>query len=943
MKHHFINFIKNNFSNKSDAYLFILWSVFKNISQPQKLSEAIKNELLQLNYSEFKFNEKREVSTRIVEKIRNINSTGLSSNFSKLDSIQIKNFKAFGALSKEDQGIHIVLDQKKNIFFAPNGGGKTSLCEAFEYKLTGTIKEAVRRGVQLKEYIRRNDEKEEIQIKLFDQTILPDKVSGDFGQYFHKCFIEKNRLHEFALLGSKDTGTKEKDVIAVILGLQDLDDLISSFVQTSSFKLSGLKRNKISLEFEGLEKSHLTFLTQNRLLKEQIGSEKAKILHLLSNVTKEEITIETIESEINIIMDKIVVLEKEIINLGGKVYVVTPEKLINVENLIKRCLLKYNSLIIEFNQKIAKVNFEKFYKSLLVLKDSNAELDSCPACGTSILEVRTHPYEKAQIELDLLKDVSIIQSRMNRAVKHLKICFKLCIDFIKEYQENYKILHPGEFDFEIQLSQLRQCLKSNMETKEYNFLVESMALLEEKRIDLLAYLNLISEHQKLNNSDEAVTEINKSIEPLKENLDVLKVAKTNITNNEATLRKINGENSGYSAKVTELNSKLLLEKTHNEFINEVEIEYKNFTKDLMAYKLNIESQQLNNIEQKVTSYYQEINKNDDDNEYITDVNFVLDGSSYKILITFKDETKRNSYTCLSEGHLRSLGLSILLAIAEKNNVPFIIFDDVVNAIDSDHRANIIEMLFSNEFLKRTQQIITTHDRLFWERFCNTYSEKVNKKEVDKMSYVMSNTNKGTVLVQYNVGFHEKIQNALDCFDIRQALIYCRIWFESLVTQYCFENNESLTGKFHKEKNNLLKPTLESIYAVFASKFPGNTNLTLIKKDLINWVAQNQEHHSFNENSYNFVHSKSSDEIRKILNAVYELSIQLFPTKEKLRLASRRENLITLYDSYIRRFEDDAFKSKAPQEVQDRLKLMMVRNREELVSIDKMIELVSDSA
>ena len=70
----------------------------------------------------------------------------------------------------------------------------------------------------------------------------------------------------------------------------------------------------------------------------------------------------------------------------------------------------------------------------------------------------------------------------------------------------------------------------------------------------------------------------------------------------------------------------------------------------------------------------------------------------------------------SEGHLRSLGLSILLANAKINNLPFVIFDDVVNAIDSDHRANIIEMMVKDPYFENTQQIISTHDRLYWERF-----------------------------------------------------------------------------------------------------------------------------------------------------------------------------------------------------------------------------------
>ncbi|MEX2462545.1 MAG: hypothetical protein WD469_14815 [Paenibacillaceae bacterium] len=656
-------------------------------------------------------------------------------------------------------------------------------------------------------------------------------------------------------------------------------------------------------------------------------------------------TIDTIEKEIHSVDKKIIELGKEITEFQNKkTVVITPENMGKAEIIIEKRLHKLEELTNEFSEKATKVNFERFYKSLIALKEINLQIDSCPACGTNISQVKIHPYAKAQEELDLLKEISVLQSSHKRIDKQLKThCIKLCINFIKIYQENFKKVYSSEYNYELQLEQLRQILKSKESAKEITFITASIEELRKNRGNIIEYLELIKSYELKNATVDSTHIINGEIERLKKILDALKIAKSSITNNEISLKKLIDVNSDFTQKAEKLKSIMSKESDYNSFINDVENGYKQFMKDLNNYKLEVESKQIHNIEQSVTRYYQEINKNDDDSEYITDVNFVLSGSLYKILVSFKDSTSRNSYACLSEGHLRSLGLSILLAVAEKNNVPFIIFDDVVNAIDSDHRANIIDMLFNNEFLKRTQQMITTHDRLFWERFCNTYSAKVNKNEVDKMSYVMNYTNKGTVLIQYNVGFEEKIINAFERYDIRQALVYCRIWFESLVTEYCVENGEALTGKFHRDRNNLLKPTLESIYSVFSTRFPGNENLTLIKADLINWAVQNQEHHSFNENGYNFVHSKSSNEVRKIFDAIQQLSIELFPKKEKARLTKRREQLIVLYDRYISRFDSEQFRSKAPIEIQENLRRTMEKNREELVAVERILSLISDPA
>ncbi|WP_337970130.1 hypothetical protein [Virgibacillus salexigens] len=307
---------------------------------------------------------------------------------------------------------------------------------------------------------------------------------------------------------------------------------------------------------------------------------------------------------------------------------------------------------------------------------------------------------------------------------------------------------------------------------------------------------------------------------------------------------------------------------YNSFLEQVEEEYYNFYNDLTTFKLDLEKERISNIEEKILNFYLQINNHDDISERISNIEFKLIKDNYRIYVKKLDSSQMDACTCLSEGHLRALGLSLMLAVAEKNKVPFLIFDDVVNAIDSDHRANIINMLFNDSFLESTQLIITTHDRLFWERFCNQYSTLIDRKNVNNISYIINHTNKGSVLTQYNVGFESKIREALKRYDIRQALIYCRIWFETIATNYCVKEKAELTGKFtNVSKSNLLQVSLESIYAKLNEVFPDNENLKSIKKDLINWKAQNEEHHSFDEHSLNFVHSKNSNEVSNIYKSI----------------------------------------------------------------------------
>ena len=63
---------------------------------------------------------------------------------------------------------------------------------------------------------------------------------------------------------------------------------------------------------------------------------------------------------------------------------------------------------------------------------------------------------------------------------------------------------------------------------------------------------------------------------------------------------------------------------------------------------------------------------------------------------------------MSEGHIRCLGLAILVAKNVKLGCPVLIFDDAVNAIDDEHRGGIRDTLFDEGLLGGKQIILTCH-------------------------------------------------------------------------------------------------------------------------------------------------------------------------------------------------------------------------------------------
>jgi DNA sulfur modification protein DndD len=330
------------------------------------------------------------------------------------------------------------------------------------------------------------------------------------------------------------------------------------------------------------------------------------------------------------------------------------------------------------------------------------------------------------------------------------------------------------------------------------------------------------------------------------------------------------------------------ERTKNDFLKECASAYASVHKHFLAFKHDLERKRTEAIQLRIAHYYRQINAGDSEAESVDAVSVQIPDDTnqkYGLVLKYRDGNERNAMHVLSEGHLRALGLAIMLAIAEKYSLPFLIFDDAVNAIDSDHRANIIEMMFTDDYLSRTQLLVTTHDRLFWERFCLELGRQMNGEDnMSGASFVVKYPACGTgsVFSQYNVDFEQKITVALDHFDLRQAMIYLRIWLETEILRYIGGlKGQILVGRLHqsrKYRGNALEPNITEIFSKM-SKFITESNgnrppfeqsvrdaWSFLQQKLIDDVL-NQDNHAYSESLLNVTHSKTSNEVQEIFEKV----------------------------------------------------------------------------
>jgi DNA repair exonuclease SbcCD ATPase subunit len=134
----------------------------------------------------------------------------------------------------------------------------------------------------------------------------------------------------------------------------------------------------------------------------------------------------------------------------------------------------------------------------------------------------------------------------------------------------------------------------------------------------------------------------------------------------------------------------------------------NYTKT----KDNILEKLYNSVNDDFTKYYKYLHE-DDEGNFASELK--PDGPQLDFKVDFYGRGKHHPRALHSEGHQDSMGLCLFLALNQKiseEKVGFVILDDVVMSIDSEHRRNVCKLL--KEKFSDMQFVITTHNTT-WAR------------------------------------------------------------------------------------------------------------------------------------------------------------------------------------------------------------------------------------
>lgn len=519
-----------------------------------------------------------------------------------------------------------------------------------------------------------------------------------------------------------------------------------------------------------------------------------------------------------------------------------------------------------------EMSLKEFYQQILNSKVEN----KCPACLSDIyttegeLCVPQDPYKKASSYLGQIQEAIKLEQKVKESNELVSILLLATKNLLIQVSRNIFSLKREKDCFQMFSNSIDEVIerKKNLEQLDFTIFINDVSKVEKEIIDYNETVTTASAEKNV---------IQKELESLVEDRKILSEIKGQFKLLASQEQEVKSRID--SSKMKLVNQKHLSDLEYNEnLINEeYRKSYRNLLKKIVAYSQSLPLILISSLEVKVLELYNEINKNDFEGDKLHSVTLPKT-SKEKILISFVDkpELQLDALLVLSEGHVRCLGLAILLSKIINDDLPLVIFDDVVNAIDDDHRTSIAELITSHTEICNRQCIVTTHGSNYIETLENKIPQKVYEEKVTRITFI-NPIEKGKINVSSKISSANLLVKAQEHFeenDHSNCLTFCRKSVEKLsedAWQLYFKISKKpielrlRSKKDHPESSNIFNKLIKEFGTLNIDAFDDLiTNMKAIvehdKKNNILWTSMNAgTHHS--EREFEF----EGSQIRELLN------------------------------------------------------------------------------
>ncbi len=743
----------------------------------------------------------------------------------RLKKLTVQNFRGFS----DPQTFEFL--NPYTFVYGPNGTGKSSLCEALEYALLGSIHEAESKRIPVADYIRNAvTRKSGMPILHADTPQALDIALQPDLRRFEFCFIEKNRIDGFARVAA-NTASAQQARLAALFGLDEFNTFATQFNETIDTYLDCV--GKKAKELTDKAKTIAGFKAILEGIPEKRKSAEIRGTALCANY-----------SECKTI-DEVKTLLVGTDGNGGRQKANNTEigRLQNLKSVpdpgIDGILPAVSKLLALISEKRNAEKLLNEYKDQLSLRDLYAAVlknrdkfeNTCPACSSELyksgeLAVPVDPYEFAHEKLKQFDAALQAEARIAEIRDTLNEGWKVLQNTLPKLLST-----AAAVDFP-SIAEV-QTINAQGEASKGAVAVESFLQLLSGAAELLSRLKTAT-----NTFNEAVGKSKSGIKTLEDaNLRIAKDLEeiVAISTLSATNKKSEDEANVAITKFNQENEVLIKEVEAEKPIiarnQAFSTAYISFRKKLIEYNASLPLSLAADLNEKTLKFYNEINKYDHPSDKLRSLALPT-ATGQRIEIEYESGETCDALQILSEGHIRCLGLAILLAKITRDDLPFLIFDDVVNSIDDEHRGAIIDLILNPDEVGKRQLIVTTHGEDFVKRLENAIPFKQYKETVTRIDFLRPFASKKiTVKLDSPRNYLTVAVRSFEEGKIRDSLSYVRKSFEELLNRLWRKiSNKKLTAQLSVGMRGPGSPDLMSL-ATGLSGFLSKKDVTVFQDAL----------------------------------------------------------------------------------------------------------------
>jgi len=690
------------------------------------------------------------------------------SKIAQLKSMSVGPFRGFARQEVFDLASRLVL------IYGPNGTGKSSFCEALEYGLLGNVIEA--------ESKRFRDQREYLKNAHVNHFTPPEIIAeDDHGNevaitpneaIYRFCFVEKNRIDNFSRIAAQ-APAKQSELISTLFGLESFTEFTRNFtseIDGRYIDLVGEKATALTQKRQALAGAQQLIATNNTELQAVSTAEQnlatqyregTVFTHLIYELNGDAQTPGAIQK-----------LEAELQQpVAGKSNL-TSAALNALGNSIAADIADLTQKNQELSTASQQVSYKNLYDAVTQVQQSSPE--HCPACKTPLNQVAINPYIYAHEELQKLQYLAALQQaaqqvehKVQQQLFNLAQILNTCV---RHYSQNNP-LYAYQVANNIQpttawWNSLLQALPDGYSPWQY--LATQVKQLEEADAVIEQAVQVRSTKQ---------TELN-GLREFSRQITILKTrrqtANKAITDSQQLINNFDIENAQLIADA-EAEKVVVL---RNQAIANA---YAGFVERLNSYNNKLPAQLVADLGEIAVALYNAFNRNDAPHELLANIKLPL-AQNQRLEIAFHGDPENyfDALHVLSEGHIRCVGLAILLAKNLKENCPLLVFDDPVNAIDEDHKESIRRTLFEDQHFSDKQMLLTCHGEEFFKDICNLLPAQMASR-AQSFTFLPS-LGESHIRVDFNCAPRNYILSArrhIEHNEIRDALAKSRQALESL--------------------------------------------------------------------------------------------------------------------------------------------------------------------